>query len=137
MTASSLLDGIINPSHLILLVRTGLEARVRVVLHEQECLAVTDFGAQISIILVALAGTLELQPCNLKLINVNKQEVSVAGQVELELRVVCESMMHLFVIADIINMILLGFDFLERFRCSFDFDRMQFARVGRSAPSTL
>ena len=91
----------------------------------------TDSGAQISIIPVALAGGLELQPCNLKLIDVNEQEVSVAGQVELELRVGCERMMHLFVVADIVNTILLGFDFLKRFRCSLDFDRMQL-KVGRS-----
>lgn len=115
----------------MLLVRTELEARVPVVLRDHACFAVTDSGAQISIIPVALADGLNLQPCRLKLIDVNGQEVSVAGQVELELCVGRERMIHSFVVADTVNTILLGFDFLKLFRCSLDFDRMQL-RVGHS-----
>ena len=61
----------------------------------------------------------------------NGQEVSVAGQVELELHVGDEKLSHLFVVADIVDTILLGFDFLKRFRCSLDFDCMQL-QVGHS-----
>ena len=100
-----------SPSCLILLVRTELEARVRVVLRERECLAVADSGAQISIIPVEFAEGLILQQCSLKFIDVNGQEVSVAGQVELELHVGDEKLSHLFVVADIVDTMLLGFDF--------------------------
>lgn len=120
-----------KPRYSILLVRSDLEARINIVLRNRECVAVTDSGAQISIISSALADGLELQPCNLRLIDVNGKEVSVRGQTELELCIGSEAMVHLFVVADIANTVLLGFDFLARFNCILDFERMQL-RVGHS-----
>lgn len=114
------MDDNINPRY-VFYARALLTACVNVTVCGREHETVCDSGADCSLIRTDLVNGVQLQPCGLKLIDVNGQELQVAGQLELEVVLGNECVRHVFVVADVASKLLLGLDFLSRFHCVLDF----------------
>lgn len=97
-------------------------------------LAVADSGAQASLINLDLVKDWALEPCYMKLCDVNGNQIRVEGQIELEIIVGHKSLRHMFIAADVGDLVLLGWDLLTACGCVIDFGRRIFMVGDVSVP---
>src|SRR5206468_6496220 len=91
----------IDPEKGVCFVRNNTSACIEVQIVNKVVLAVADSGAQASLINLSLVKDLALEPCYIKLCDVNGNPIRVEGQIELELIVGDKSLRHTFIAADV------------------------------------
>ena len=124
----------INPEKGVCFVRNNASACIEIQIMNKLILAVADSGAQASLINLELVKDLALEPCYLKLCDVNGNQIRVEGQIALEIIVGGKSLQHTFIAADVGDLVLLGWDLLTACGCVIDFGRRMFMVGDISVP---
>lgn len=108
--------------------------RVAVNVKDRTVNALVDTGSQVSLVRQGLFEKLRVKPTGIALVDAQGQRVMAKGEVELDLQVGHKKVRHTFVVASVTSDLILGLDFLERFKCAIDFSGRCLTLLGQRIP---